>query len=299
MNVLSRDKKIEIVAALTEGLGVRATARICNTNRGTVAALALRIGRGCERLHDGMMTGLRVSRLEIDELWAYVGKKQRNITRKDGDDRGDQYTFIALGAASKAIISYRTGKRNGDNTQEFISDLRERVLGSPEISSDSWSPYQPAIRSAFGNRVAYGQISKTYSVTHLSKSAAGRYSPAQVIAVSRDVVSGVPAEISTSYVERSHLTLRMSSKRFARLSNGFSKRLEHHAAAVSLYVGFYNLCRWHEALKTTPAVAVGITDHVWSIGELLDAAEKKAPQLPVPTAPDRRKQFQVIEGGKN
>jgi hypothetical protein len=147
--------------------------------------------------------------------------------------------------------------------------------------------------------VAYGQINKTYSVTHLAKNAAGRYSPAQVIAVSRDVVSGVPSEISTSYVKRSHLTLRMSSKRFARLSNGFSKRLEHHAAAVSLYVSFYNLCRWHEALKTTPAVAAGITDRVWSIGELLDAAEKKSPQLPVPTAPDRRKRFRVIEGGRD
>ena len=134
-------------------------------------------------------------------------------------------------------------------------------------------PYQNAIRDAFGNRVAHGVINKTYSVTHLAvKEASRRYSPAQVVAVARDVISGVPTEISTSYVERSNLTLRMSSKRFARLSNGFSKRLENHCAAVSLYVAHYNLCRVHESLRSTPAMALGIADRVWAIGDLLDAA---------------------------
>ena len=142
-------------------------------------------------------------------------------------------------------------------------------------------------------------ITKTYSVTHLTvKEASRRYSPAAVIAVERDVVSGVPSEISTSYVERSHLTLRMSSKRFARLSNGFSKRIENHCVAVSLHVSFYNLVRQHEALRTTPAVALGITDHVWSIGELIDAALATQPITPTTTAPDRRRRFRVIEGGK-
>jgi IS1 family transposase len=237
------------------------------------------------------MAGLRVGRLEIDELWQYVGKKQKNVTREDGDALGDQWTFIALGSSSKAIVSYMTGKRNGETTFQFIRDLRERVIGAPEISSDGLRYYGPAIREAFGNKVAYGKITKTYSVTHLAKKAGGRYSPAQVIAVDREVVSGVPAEISTSYVERSHLTLRMSSKRFARLSNGFSKRLEHHSAAVSLYVAYYNFCRPHEAHRTTPAVALGLSDHVWSVGELLDAATKKAPP--------KRKRFQVIDGDRS
>jgi hypothetical protein len=145
----------------------------------------------------------------------------------------------------------------------------------------------------------HGTITKTYSVTHLAvKEAARRYSPAEVVAVARDVVSGVPAQISTSYVERSHLTLRQSSKRFARLGNGFSKRLEPHCAAVSLYVAYYNLTRVHESLKCTPAMALGIADRVWTIADLIEAALATQPITPVPSAPDRRRMLKVIQGGK-
>jgi hypothetical protein len=147
--------------------------------------------------------------------------------------------------------------------------------------------------------VAHGVIVKTYSVTNLAvKEAARRYSPAQIVGVSRDVVSGVPSHISTSYVERSNLTLRMSSKRFARLSNGFSKKLEPHCAAVSLYFAHYNLCRIHESLRSTPAMALGIADRVWTISDLIDAALATQPITPETTAPNRRKSFRVIDGGK-
>jgi IS1 family transposase len=299
MNVLPREKQIEVIAALCDGLGIRAVSRITGVNRGTVGALALRMGRGCAELHDRMMVGLHVNRCELDELWSYVGKKQKRVKKHELTDKGDAYTFVALAASTRAIISYRTGKRDSDNTLEFIHDLRERVIGSPEISTDGFLPYQNAIRHAFGNRVAHGVIVKTYSVTNLAvKDAARRYSPAEVISVARDVVSGVPAHISTSYVERSNLTLRMSSKRFSRLSNGFSKKLEPHRAAVSLYVAHYNLCRVHESLRTTPAVALGIADRVWTVGDLLDAALATQPIDPVVSAPDRRKRFRVIEGGK-
>jgi IS1 family transposase len=301
MNVLPRDKQIEIIAALCDGLGMRAVSRITNTDRKTVARLALKVGRGCAELHDRMMVGLRVSRCELDELWSFVGHKRNPQRSKPSRDpnKGDQYTFVALASSTRAIVSYRTGKRDPHNTMEFIADLRERVIGMPEISTDGFLPYQPAIREAFGNRVAHGVITKTYSVTHLAvKEASRRYSPAQVVAVERDVVSGVPAQISTSYVERSNLTLRMSSKRFARLSNGFSKKLEPHCAAVSLYVAFYNLCRVHESLRSTPAMALGIADRVWTTSDLMDAALATQPIEPVVTAPDRRKRFRVIEGGK-
>lgn len=173
-------------------------------------------------------------------------------------------------------------------------------MGLPEISTDGYHPYKVAIRDAFGNRISHGTISKTYSVTHLAVTEASRrYSPAAVVAVSRDVESGVPAEISTSLVERSHLTLRMSCRRFGRLTNGFSKRLEPHLAAVATHVAFYNLCRVHETIRTTPAVALGIADRVWTIGDLLDAALATQPIDPVVTAPDRRKRFRVIDGGKS
>lgn len=301
MNNLPREKQIEIISALCEGVGQRAASRLTGTNRKTVARLALHVGRGCAELHDRMMVGVRTSRVELDELWAFVAKKQARVHKNElaGAAVGDQYTFLALSASTRAIISYFTGKRDSGNTHAFIHDLRQRVIGLPEISTDGFLPYQNAIRAEFGNRVAHGTVNKTYSVTHLAvKDAARRYSPAQVVAVDYDVVSGVPAEISTSYVERSNLTLRMSCKRFARLGNGFSKRLKNHCAAVSLYVAHYNLCRVHEALRTTPAMALGVADRIWTIAELIDTALGTQPITPETTAPDRRKRFKVIEGGK-
>jgi len=298
MNILSRDKQIEIIAALSEGMSIRSVERLTGVHRDTIMRLGARVGRGCAELHDRMMVGLRVPRLECDELWQYVGCKQKNVTRANVAVRGDQYTFIALASSAKAIIAYRTGKRDGENTDLFIRDLRERVLGTPEISTDGFHPYRPAIRDAFGTRVAHGVINKTYAVVDLRKDAAHRYSPAAVVKVETEAVIGLPVEISTSYAERSNLSLRMASRRFTRLTNGFSKKLENHAAAVSLYVAHYNLCRWHETIRSTPAEALGLTDHAWSIGELLDAALAVATPDPTETAPDRRRRFRVIEGGK-
>lgn len=204
-----------------------------------------------------------------------------------------------MAGTQKAIISYRVGKRDSHNTDLFIRDLRERVIGAPEISSDGFKPYMPAIRDAFAGAASHGTIIKTLSVTDLRKDAAHRYSPAAVVAVAREVVSGLPEQISTSFIEREHLSLRMSSRRFTRLTNAFSKRLENHIAAVSLYVMHYNFCRVHETLQTTPAIALGLADRPLSIGDLLDAALAVAPIQPPPLSPtERRRQLRVIEGGK-
>jgi IS1 family transposase len=303
MNILPRDKQIEVIAALAEGLGVRATSRLTGVDRGTVGALALRVGRGCAELHDRRVVGVRVARLELDEAWSFVGKKQARVRAHETFAKGDQYVYTALASTQKAIISYRIGKRDGANTDDFVQDLRGRVLGSPEISTDGWHSYKVSIRDAFRNS-AHGVIVKTVAVTDLRRDAAHRYSPAAVVAVAREAAQGVPVKISTSYVERSNLTIRMESRRFTRLTNGFSKKLDNHAAAVSLFVAHYNWCRVHEALtpnarqQTTPAMALGIADHVWSIGELVDAALAVEPPAPTETAPDRRRQFRVIEGGK-
>jgi len=301
MNVLPRQKQIEIISALTEGLGIRATARITGVNRETVGKLALQVGRGCAELHDRMMVGVRVNRIECDELWSFVGHKRNPQSGSPSLSpvKGDQYTYVALGASSRAIIGYLTGKRSTENTEQFIQDVRERVIGTPEFSTDGLASYQYAIRKTFGPKVAHGVINKTYSVTHLAVTEASRrYSPAQVVAVERTAVYGEPEHISTSYVERQNLTLRMASKRFARLSNGFSKKLDCHLAAVALHVAFYNLCRVHEALRSTPAIALGVAERVWTIGDLVDAALAAVPPLPTPTAPDRRRQFRVVEGGR-
>lgn len=299
MNVLSRDQQIHVIACLTEGMSIRAVERVTGIHRDTIMRLGAKVGRGCAELHYRMVVGIRTGRLELDELWSYVGKKQRHLKRTDSHEKGDQYTFVGLASASRMIVGYRTGKRDTATTDEFMADLRERVLGAPEISTDGFLPYRPAVRSEFKNS-AHGIINKTYSVTHLAVNAAQhRYSPAAVIAVERQVAYGVPADISTSYVERSNLSMRMACRRFARLTNAFSKKLDNHAAAVSLYVAHYNLCRVHESLRSTPAVAQGIADHAWSIGELLDAALATQPTGPIVTAPQRRRAFRLIEGGKN
>lgn len=302
MNILPQSKQTEIIGMLCEGVGQRAVSRLTDTDRKTVARLALAIGKGCAELHDRMMVGLHVHRIECDELWAYVGHKrnpQKGPKRRPSPVMGDQYTYVALASATRAIIGYRTGKRDGATTDDFIQDLRGRVIGAPEISTDGLHYYRPAIRDAFRGRAVHGVINKTYSVTHLNVTEASRrHSPAQVVAVERVAVAGQPEQISTSYVERQNLTLRMGSKRFARLSNGFSKRIECHLAAVSLHVAFYNLCRVHESLRSTPAMALGIVDHVWSISELIEAALAAVPPLPTPTAPDRRRLFRIIEGGQ-
>ena len=300
MNILPKQKQIEIIAALCEGVGQRAVARLTDTDRKTVARLALAIGNGAAELHDRMMVGLHVHRVECDELWAYVGHKrspQRGKVRRPSPTKGDQYTYVALASSTRAIVAYHTGKRDADSTDQFIQDLRARVIGAPEISTDGHSPYQQAIRDAFGSRAVHGVVQKTYNVTHLNVTEASRrYSPAQVVAVEYEAVSGVPAEISTSYVERQNLTIRMGMKRFARLSNGFSKKLDCHLAAIALHVAFYNLCRRHELLKMTTAMALGVADRVWSVGDLIDAALKAVPTKPTPTPAQRRRQFKVIQG---
>ena len=295
MNNLSRDQQIQIIACLTEGQSIRATERLTGIHRDTIMRLGERVGRGCAELHDRLFVGIRTGRLELDEIWGYVAKKQKRVERHEIGHKGDQYTFIAMASSAKAIISYRTGKRDMENTDIFVQDLRQRVIGAPEISTDGFHPYKVAIRDAFNGRASHGVIVKTYSVTNLAiKDAARRYSPAEVVAVSREVESGLPSHISTSYVERQNLTLRMTQKRFARLTNGFSKKLTHHAAAVSLYVSHYNLCRVHEALRTTPAVALGIADRVWTIGDLIDAVLPLEPNKPVRV----KRNFIVIDGGK-
>ena len=306
MNILSRDKQIDIIASLCEGVGIRATARLTNTNRKTVGRLALHVGRGCAELHDRIMVGLRVPRIELDELWAFVGCKQKRVTAQDAPIRGDQYTYIALAASTKAIIAYqhRQAKR-GHHGPVRSRSSRAGAWLARNFSSDGYYPYTETIRHAFGDHVAHGVIVKRYSAGYLdTPEAARRYSPAAVVAVSRDVISGAPVEISTSYVERQNLTVRMASRRFTRLTNGFSKKLENHAAAVALYVASYNFCRPHETLtpnakhQTTPAMAIGLTDHVWTFGELIDAALGAVPPTPTPTAPNRRQHFRVIDGGR-
>jgi IS1 family transposase len=295
MNVLPRDKQIAVIAALTEGCSIRSVERLTDIHRDTIMRLGVRIGNGCETLHDLTMRGLNVGRIELDEAWSFVAKKQRHLKPDDPADFGDQYVFLALAGAAKAIISWHVGKRDGENCRDFLADLRSRVIGAPEISSDGFPAYPDAVERAFGMECNFATIEKHYAAD-ASVEAARRYSPAAVVSVTQHHVIGAQLTVSTSYIERQNLTLRMSQRRFTRLVNGFSKKLENHIAAVALYVAHYNFCRVHETLRVTPAMQVGVTDHVWSIGELIDAALTSAAPAP---GERRYGRFTVIEGGRD
>ncbi len=292
MNVLPFDKQVSAIAALTEGVSIRATERLTDIHRDTIMRLGVRVGEGCARLHDRMMRDLQVPILEFDEVWGYVGKKQRR-TGLSETDKGDQYTFTALDATGKAIISYVTGKRTEDNTRAFVNDVWERIINRPQITTDGFGPYVDAVAECFGDDADYAQLVKHYAAEH-SVEAKRRYSPPHVVRVERRVVSGRPRHVCTSYVERSNLTLRMQQRRFTRLTNGFSKKLRNHKAAVALFVSHYNLCRVHETLRITPAMALDVTDHIWTIGELVEAALEGV--IPEPPG-ERHGRFTVIDGG--
>lgn len=292
MNVLPIEKQIEVISALTEGCSIRAVERLTGTHRDTVMRLGVRIGQGCGWVHDRLYRNLNVPLVELDEVWSYVGKKQRRLTLADGQEKGDQYIFTALDSVHKSILAYQVGKRDAENTRLFAADLRQRILNRPQISSDGFHAYADAIERAFGSDVHYGQVVKQYR-GEPPATAARRYSPGVIVGVEKTILSGTPdrSRISTSLIERSNLTLRMQSRRFTRLTNGFSKKLENHRAAVALFVSHYNLCRVHETIRCTPGMALGVTDHIWTIGELVEAANQPE------ALPERLPAFTLIQGG--
>jgi IS1 family transposase len=299
VNVLPRHKQVEIVSALAEGCSIRTVERLTNVHRDTIMRLGVAVGEGCHALNDRLMRNLNVGCVELDEIWSYVGKKQKRLGPDDTrSELGDQYVFVALDATRKAIIAYAVGKRDGATTNAFCADLRARILSRPQITSDGFRPYVDAIEWAFGADVDYARLVKQYE-GEPGPDAARRYSPGWVVGVSRARVSGSPNpdRISTSYVERQNLTVRMQCRRFTRLTNAFSKKLRNHKAAVALYVAHYNLCRVHETLRITPAMALGVTDHIWSVGELVEDARTEEPEPLPPPRPAGRPALRVIRGG--
>ena len=296
MSNLRFDQKVRVISCLVEGNSIRSTERLCKIHRDTILRHLVAIGEGCNRLHDVLMTDLHCNLLELDEVWSFLGKKQKRVKPQDPAEMGDQYVFTAIDATRKAIISYAIGKRDGDTADAFALDLRSRIVNRPQISTDGYRPYLDAIEQAFGDGVDYAMIFKEYGRDDGDDH---KYSPPKCIASEKRRISGSPEmeSVSTSYVERSNLTLRMGCRRFTRLTNGYSKKLRNHGAAVGLSIAYYNMCRIHETVKTTPAVAIGAANHVWTIAELIDAAlsilpdpepgddTKEAPILTPPPSP--------------
>lgn len=270
MNRLSLGRRTQIIGALVEGNSIRSIERMTDTHRDTVMRLMVEVGQGCAKLHDETMRNMTCERIQVDEIWAFVGKKQKQVTPSDNRNRlGDQWTFVAVDPQTKVVPAYLVGKRDLPTATAFIGDLNERLTNRIQLSSDGLAAYVEAVEAAFGADVDYGQAVKFYDA---EPAGAGRYSPPKVVRAERTAISGAPdrKHISTSIIERQNLTMRMSMRRFTRLTNGFSKKVENHRAAVALHFAHYNLVRVHSTLRVTPAMAANVSSRLWSLEELVE-----------------------------
>ena len=277
-NVLKKDLQLQVIHLLVEGNSIRSIERLTGVQKKTIMRLLVRVGNACQKLLDERMRDLSLRHVQCDEIWTFVEKKEGRIPEAEKSYRiGDQYVFIALDQDTKLIASYAIGKRSADLTRRFMVDLRQRLItGSVfdkdgtlvvQISTDGFSPYPEAVDLAFGPNVKYGSIVKQY------RNAVRPYTPSEMIGTKRRSIfnmEGREQSINTSHVERSNLTIRTFIRRFTRLTLGFSKKLENLNAAVALHAAHYNFCRVHSTIRSTPAMAAGVTNDIWTLEELFD-----------------------------
>jgi len=276
MNRLPKAKQIQVVSALVEGCSIRATVRMTGVAKNTIVKLLAELGAACEAYQMETLVNLPCKRMQCDEIWSFVGAKQKNVPAdKQGMwGVGDVWTWTAICADTKIIPSWLVADRSAEAARRFITDLSGRLANRVQVTSDGLRLYVDAVEQAFGTEVDFAQLVKHYGQE--SKPENHRYSPAVCTGAEKIVRTGNPdmKHVSTSYVERSNLTMRMSMRRFTRLTNAFSKKVENHTHAIALHFMHYNFARVHQTLRVTPAMAAGVTDHIWEIEEivaLLDA----------------------------
>jgi IS1 family transposase len=280
MNKLSTKQRAKILHLLCEGNSVRSVTRLLSVGKNTVLNLMIDAGKACAAYHDEHVCGLKSKRIQCDEVWSFVYAKQRNVAEAKAapDGAGDAWTWTAICADSKLIVSYFVGDRSGQSAIALMDDLASRLANRVQLTTDGHKAYLEAVEGAFGADVDCAILNKIYGT--VPEAAKGRYSPAVCLGAKRDRVEGDPEmkHVSTSYVERSNLTFRMQNRRFTRLTNGFSKKLENHAFSVALFAMFYNFTRIHKTLRVTPAMEAGVTDRLWDVSDivkLVEAAEAK------------------------
>jgi IS1 family transposase len=278
MNKLSTAKRAAVVAALVEGNSIRATARMTDVSKPTILKLLAELGAACARYQDETIRNVRARRVQVDEIWQFVYAKAKNVPeQKRGQfGYGDVWTWVAIDADSKMILSWRVGPRDAQTAYDLMQDLSARLASRVQLTTDGNKLYVEAIDAAFHGDIDYAMLQKVYGVDPQGER---RYSPPVCLGCKVERVMGdpTPRHISTSYIERQNLTMRMSMRRFTRLTNGFSKKVENHAAAVALHYMHYNFARVHQTIRVTPAMQAGVSDHVWSIAEivgLLEGAER-------------------------
>ena len=270
MNQLTTDKRAAIVRCLVDGVSIRGTVRITGASKNTIAKLLVELGAACAEYSDKALVNLTSKRIQCDEIWSFVAAKEKNVTPKMAEAKfcGDAWTWVAIDADTKLICSWLIGKRDPECASAFIQDLAERLANRVQLTTDGLKLYLTAIDGAFGHDIDYAQLIKVYG---LDPQAEKRYSPAICTHCESRKVIGDPdsKHINTSYIERQNLTMRMSMRRFTRLTNAFSKKLENHIATVAIHTMYYNFVRIHQTLRVTPAMAAGVTTRLWSIEDLV------------------------------
>ena len=273
MNKLSVQDRVQILNCLSEGMGVNATARVTGKSKNTILKLLADVGEACALYQDRVMNNLKCQVIECDEIWSFIGAKAKNTRSEDEAhaDYGDCYTFTAIDPVSKLMPCWLVGQRTMQCTEDFMADLAPRLAGRIQLTTDGWPGYVPAVEKAFGSNVDFGVLNKTYHAGFPAVEAKRRYSPAPFVSCTKAVVCGKPVKslISTSLVERANLSMRMGMRRFTRLTNAFSKKLENHMHAVSFYFMVYNFVKIHSSIKTTPAMEAGVTDFLWSMEDIV------------------------------
>ena len=276
MRKLPAAKRIQILSLLCEGTSMRAVSRLADVSINTVSKLLVDAGRVCAEFHDETVRGVLAKRVQVDEIWSFTYAKKKNVTQKIAETvegAGDTWTWTALDADSKLIVSWLVGARDAEYASAFINDVAERVTGRIQLTSDGHKPYLEAVEGTFGAEIDYATLQKLYGADPAEDQK--RYSPAKCIGVEMKIVQGNPdpKHISTSYVERQNLTMRMHMRRFTRLTNAFSKKFENHLHMVALYTVFYNFTKIHKTLRVTPAMAAGLTDRVWDMADVVKLIE--------------------------
>lgn len=274
MNILPFDKKSQVLNLLVEGNSIRSISRVTGTQKNTIIKLLVDTGTIAQEILDSQMTNLKSRFIQVDEIWTYVGKKQKQLRTLDSLEYGDQYVFVAMDSETKLVPSFLVGKRNYNNAHSLMSDLKYRIPQKFQLSTDSFTPYFNAVDNVFGIDVDYGQVHKVYGEENNGEK---RYSPAQIKEVIIRPLIGEPKRkrISTSHIERQNLTMRMSMRRFTRLTNAFSKKLENLRCAVALHFYHYNLMRIHSSLRVTPAMEARVTNRLWNWNDLLNYKKER------------------------
>lgn len=298
MNRLDTRTRAAIVASLVEGNSMRATCRMTGAAKNTVAKLLVDLGTACSIHMDVAMRDLACKRVQVDEIWSFVYAKEKNKNRVVEDKRdqaGDVWTWVALDSDTKLVVSYRLGQRDIQEAMLFMEDLRGRLANRVQLTTDGFKPYFTAVPRAFGNDVDYAQLVKVYGNEGNNTKPNRRYSPAVCLDAIPTAIIGSPdpQHISTSHVERLNLTTRMSVRRYTRLTNAFSKKLQNHAAAISLHFAYYNYCRKHQTLGMTPAQAAGLADHAWTLADLIGLLEA-AEATPIKRGPYKKRPHKAV-----